>query len=203
MKSQFRNRTTNFASVFAAVLIPSMSLADLATDESRLTSDYNLKDQFEPEELRILAKKPARSHSEQRRLMMLILHAGIARDESFVDLLERPELRDAENVDLALSGYDFMLNRSESALDHILAKLATEQIGDDVDSIVVLSTLDEWDRTIRAYRKHFVRTDGAGGMCKAGFRRVRRYLYPQNYTELREAIEAPMDWHQPLLPRKN
>jgi hypothetical protein len=163
----------------------------------KLTSDYSLKDPFNPKELRKLAEKPS---SNDRRLMLLILRAGIEKDKSFQDLLGKPELRKSKSVDLALSGYDYMLNRSEAALDHILAQLATENIGADVDTIVVLSTLDEWERSIRAFRKHFIHADGAGGSCKTGFETIRAYLFPEKYQRMRKAIEAPIGWPGNLLP---
>ncbi len=165
----------------------------------KLTSDYSLKDPFEPQELRQLAENPS---SDDRRLMLLILRAGIEKDESFQDLLKKPELRKHKNVDLALSAYDYMLNGSGAALDHILAQLATEDIGADVDTIVVMQSLDEWDRTIRAFRKHFVHTDGAGGSCKVGFLTTRAYLFPKKYAEMRDVIEAPIGWTEPLLPQE-
>lgn len=165
----------------------------------KLTGDYSLEEPFDPKELRTLAAEPT---SDGRRLMVLILRAGIEKDESFQDLLEKPELRKAGNVDLALSGYDYMLNGSEAALDHLLARLATEDIGADSDAIVVLQAVDEWDRTIRAFRKHFAHTDGAGGKCMAGFLTTRAYLFPRKYAEMREAIEAPISWAAPLLPRQ-
>lgn len=165
----------------------------------RLTSDYSLKEPFDPEELRRLASDP---DSDDRRLMLLILRAGIEKDNAFEDLLKKPELRKHANVDLALSAYDYMLNRSEAALDHILASLAAEDIGSDSNAIVVLQPLDEWDRSIRAFRKHFIHTDGAGGSCKVGFMTTRAYLYPKEYAEMRDAIEAPIVWSAPLLPGK-
>ena len=163
----------------------------------KLAGDYSLKEPFNPQELRELVGKPSKNG---RRLMMLILRAGIERDQSFQDLLRMPELRKSNNVDLALSGYDYMLNRSEAALDHILAQLATENIGADVDTIVVLSTLDEWDRSIRAFRKHFIHNDGAGGSCMAAFQATRAHLFPKKYEEMRKAIEAPIGWPEDLLP---
>lgn len=66
----------------------------------------------------------------------------------------------------------------------------------------MLQTLDEWDRSIRAFRKHFIHTDGAGGDCKKGFTTTRACLFPQKYAEMREAIEAPIVWPAPLLPKK-
>ena len=165
-----------------------------------LTSDYSLDTPFNPEELRSLAEKPKRTKSDQRRLMLLILHASIEMDNIFQDLLTNKELRKDESVDLALSGYDYALNKSNVALDHILAQLATEDVGADAGAIVVLQILDEWDRSIRAYRKHFVFTDGAGGLCKRNFLVARAYLYPKKYQEMREIIEAPIKWSTPLIP---
>ena len=109
------------------------------------TIDDNLKEPFDPKELRKLATGPTRA---DRRLMLLILRAAVEKDHSFQDLIKKPELREAKNVDLALSAYDYMLNKSESALNRILAQLATEDIGADVDAIVVMQVLDEWNRTI-------------------------------------------------------
>ena len=185
-------------------LVPLNGETTKADDDSwmpgwKLTSDYSLKDSFDPKELRRLAEN---SSDDDRRLMVLILRAGIEKDKSFQDLLKKPRLREAKNVALALSAYDYMLNRSEAALDYILAQLATEKIGSDSDAIVVLQTLDEWDRSIRAFRKHFIHTDGAGGDCKRGFTTTRAYLYPKKYAEMREAIEAPIVWSAPLLPKK-
>ncbi len=185
-------------------LVPLIADNAKADDDSwmpgwRLTSNYSLKDPFDPKELRRLAEHPS---DDDSRLMVLILRAGIEKDKSFQDLLEKPKLREARNVALALSAYDYMLNRSEAALDYILAQLATEEIGADSDVIVVLQTLDEWDRSIRAFRKHFIHTDGTGGDCMQGFKTTRAYLYPKKYAEMREAIEAPISWPAPLLPKK-
>lgn len=203
-----RNRIFWTTLLLLSVSFP-LSADEKATDRGgeerrgfQLTSDYNLKSEFDAKELRSLAKKSSRTSNEDRRVMLLILHAAINKDASFQDLLHKPELREAKNVDLALSGYDYALNESQAALDRILAQLATEDIGADVDTIVVLQVLDEWDRTIRAFRKHFIHTDGAGGWCKQGFMSARSYLYPKKYAEMREAIEAPIKWPSPLLPRK-
>ena len=169
---------------------------------SQLTGYYSLKAPFKPAELRSLAEKARRDHGEQTRLGMLILHAAIKKDESFKDLIQNRELRKEKGADLSLAAYDYTMNRSEAALDKILAHLAAEDIGADSGAIVVLSTLNEWDRSIRAFRKHFVHTDGAGGECKLSFLATRAYLYPKEYAEMRTAIEAPMTWNEPLLSRK-
>lgn len=187
-----------------SALLPVNAEESQLIDESwnpgwKLTSDYSLKQPFDPEELRSLAENPSKN---ARRLMLLILRAGIEKDRSFADLLERPDLRKIPDVDLALSAYDYVLNQSEAALDHILAKLATENIGADVDTIVVMQILDEWDRTIRAFRKHFIHTDGTGSSCKIGFMTTRKYLFPEKYAAMRAAIEAPIGWPGPLLPEE-
>jgi hypothetical protein len=134
--------------------------------------------------------------------MELILFAGVEKDGSFKNLLKRKDLREANNVDLALSAYDYILNQSESALNRILAQLATEDIGADANTTLVLALLDEWDLTIRAVRKHFYRTDGAGAPNKFLFGNTRAYLYPEKYAEMREVIEAPICLAWPTAPRK-
>ena len=178
--------------------VPNQSLAsdDLGV---YLTSDYSLKEAFDPNELRTLANDPS---GDERRLMLLILRATIEKDASFQSLLEMPRLRKSTSVSLALSAYDYTMNQSEPALDRILAQLATEDVGADVDTIVTLQVVNEWDRTIRAFRKHFIHTDGAGGSCKSGFMATRSYLYPKKYLAMRESIEAPIEWSSPLLPEK-
>ena len=183
------------------LLALNVSNRSLASDGSGayLTSEYSLKEAFDPSELRRLANKPS---GNEHRLMMLILRATVEKDASFQNLLKMPKLRKSASVSLALSAYDYTINKSEPALDRILAQLATEDIGADVDTIVVLQVIDEWDRTIRAFRKHFIHTDGAGGSSKSGFMATRAYLYPKKYAEMRHLIEAPIKWPSPLLPKK-
>ncbi|MES2570790.1 MAG: hypothetical protein V4710_12160 [Verrucomicrobiota bacterium] len=199
------NKIMHCALALGIVTLTALAVEKTPTDGNasmpgwKLTSDYSLKEPFAPKELRKLTENPS---PDERRLMLLILRAGIEKDQSFQDLLGKPNLRKAKEVDLALSGYDYMLNRSEAALDHLLAQLATEEIGADVDVMVVLQTLDEWDRTIRAFRKHFIHTDGAGGQSKVSFTNTRAYLYPKQYEKMRAAIETPIKWPQSLLPEK-
>ncbi len=155
-----------------------------------LANDYDLEEIFDPNEIRKLVDIPDRDAEENRRLMMLIVRAAIEKDRSFDPLLSRKDLRRDTFVDLALSAYDFMLNKNDRALDHILAHLAIEPVGDDTLTIVILSAVDEWDRTIKAFRKHFFRTDGAGATCYYSFRETRQYLYPDRYSDYRDVIES-------------
>ena len=190
--------------ILASLSLPADNKSTVLTYEDRLRQIWgqDMKGEFDSEALRALADQPSLSRSEQGKATGLILHAAVKKDASFQDLLKRPELRKSMPLDMALSAYDYAVNNSEAALDHILAQIATEDVGADSTAIVVLSILDEWDRTIRAFRKHFVHTDGAGGTCKDGFKAKRAYLYPKKYAEMREAIEAPIRWALPLLPRK-
>jgi len=156
---------------------------------------------FDPTELRALVDKPT-GERDNRMLMELILQAGVEKDGSFQDLLKRGELREANNVDLALSAYDYMLNKSEIALNRILAQLATEDIARDENATLVLAFVDEWDRSIRAVRKHFYRTDGMVSKNQHFFLTTRAYLYPEKYAEMQKAIEAPVIWGGRLLPEE-
>lgn len=60
----------------------------------KLTSDYSLKEPFDPKELTKLASDP---NSDDRRLMLLILRAGIEKDNGFQALLKMPKLRQHTN----------------------------------------------------------------------------------------------------------
>lgn len=144
----------------------------------------SLPNHYSPEELKNLAGKEVRNARENARLMRLILMAAVKRDNRFASLIENQKLREARNVELALSAYDYALNKSNDALDTVLAQLATDRMGGDVDSIVVLGVVDEWDRTIRAYQKHFYQTDGAGAHCMHYFLKMRATLYPDQYAEM-------------------
>lgn len=139
---------------------------------------------YRADDLRALAEMPTRSKSENTRMMRLILMAAAKRDASFQYLLKDPKLPKSRNVELALAGYDYMLNQSNESLDKILAQLATEGMGADVDTIVVLGVVDEWDRTVRAFKKHFYHTDGAGGSCMRYFLEMRAALYPEEYQKM-------------------
>ena len=173
-----------------------------ASESSRRVGPLWATKPFDPERLRLAAEEYDPNSGENQRLMYWILRAAIEKDEEFRYLLKMKKLKKAKNMELALAAYRYALDRSEGALNTILAQIATEDIGDDLDSILVLSTLDEWDRSIRAFRKHFVHTDGTGGFAKSNFMSTRSYLYPKRYAAMRDAIEAPIKWTMPLLPKK-
>lgn len=168
----------------------------------QLASGYDFKKEFDSERMKGFAAQESWTEGEAFRMADLLLHAGILKDRSFEALIEEKELRKYRCVDLALAAYDFQLNGSKEALNLILAQLATERVGADVDTIIVLSTLNEWDRTVRAFRKHFVFTDGTGGSCKHAFMGTRKLLYPIQYGQYRKVIEAPIKWNIPLVPKK-
>ena len=167
-----------------------------------LTSDLNLKNPFDAAELRKLLEltEAQREEQEDRLIMMLLLHAGIKKDASFTEHIDDEELRKVPNIALALSAYDYMIQGTPAALDFILAQLAIEPVGSDCDAIVVMKPLNEWDRTIRAFRKHFVNfdSDGAAVAAITGFNSTRAYLFPEKYAEVKEVLTAPMAWTDPL-----
>jgi hypothetical protein len=195
------NKLNLFTVIILGVVFACSSPAEEAKQDAETwLTDWN---GYDPKELSALAEKPSRDSGDNRRMMELILQAAAKSDKSFESLLKRKELREANNVDLALLAYEYNLNKSETALNRILAQLATEDIGADVDTTLALAFIDEWDLSIRAFRKHFVRTDGAGGLNHAFFCSTRAFLYPKKYEKMRKAIEAPIEWQAPLLPRKD
>jgi hypothetical protein len=162
-------------------------------------SDYNAAEPFNREELVRLAAHP---QENPRRLMWLINRAGAEKDERFRYLLAQKELRENPALDLSLAGYDYSVNGNKKALDTILGKLAKEEIGSDSQSVLVLSFIDEWDRTISAAQAHFVRADGTGGICHGLFWLSRAYLFPESYKRFQQKSgkDAPVQRTQVNTP---
>ncbi|MFT5906077.1 MAG: hypothetical protein ACI9E1_001682 [Cryomorphaceae bacterium] len=50
-------------------------------------------------------------------------------------------------------------------------------------TIVVMSYMNEWERTIEAIEKHAEFADGAGGVSIAVFWMTRRELFPAEYKQ--------------------
>lgn len=98
----------------------------------------NLPNGYDTAALQQLASKVDRDNDENRDLMDLILMAAFKSDQEFSHLLTNPSLRKSRNVELALAAYDYSLNKSEESLNTILAQIACDPVGGDVDSIVVL-----------------------------------------------------------------
>ncbi|MCB1132870.1 MAG: tetratricopeptide repeat protein, partial [Verrucomicrobiae bacterium] len=142
-------------------------------------TDYQPTEPFNPRELRRLAEKDHLDAGDLRRMMWLINRAGAERDGGFSDLLERKDLREENDVDLALTGYDYSINANPKALDRLLARLASETVGSDSSTVVALSFVDEWDRSVKAVNAHFIATDGAGGLGENAFWCTRFYLFPR------------------------
>jgi len=141
--------------------------------------DYNATEPFQPDELRQLAVNP-KSPNDFRRLMWLIHRAGAEKDSSFRDLLDKPELRRNNQVNLALMGYDYSVNGHQKALDELLDRLTKEKAGSDSSVVVALGFIDEWDRIPKAVNAHFSETDGAGGISQGLLPLRRAYLFPRH-----------------------
>jgi len=185
---------THFVTVIAFVLaltVPT-SAQDPSGNNSKLENKrtpeqlLSLSKPYSSKELRSLAAKPSRTDSENNQLMRLILLAAAKRDASIQYLLKDPELPKDRDIELALAGYDYMLNQSKESLDKVLAQLATEGMGADANAIVILGVVDEWDRTIRAFKKHFFHTDGAGASAMHYFLEMRSLLYPKEYQKMQK-----------------
>lgn len=121
-------------------------------------------------------------------LMWMIGQAGAKKDARLRPLLDRADLRTDETLSIALAGYDWSLNRNPEALDFILAKLAEKPAGTDVDEVIVLSFMDEWDRSIKAVNSHFLVAEGAGVDRQAAFWGRRKLLFPRSYLTYRRTM---------------
>jgi tetratricopeptide (TPR) repeat protein/predicted Ser/Thr protein kinase len=161
--------------------------------------DYNPATAFKPDELRQLAANP-KSHGDFRRLMWLINRSGAEKDAGFRYLLDKPELRKNEEVNLALIGYDYSVNGNPKALDELLAKLAKEKVGSDSSVVVALSFIDEWDRVPKVVKAHFSEADGAGGTSQASYKLRSAYFFPRNSMkhEGKAGEGAPVNLNQKM-----
>jgi len=181
--------------VFLGVIIFTTSVYsqnDFRDPARMLGTDYDLEETFSRSELRRLATEAKGQSEYNRRLWQLILRAGLENDESFMLLLQDQEVRkSSKSVDLAVSAYEYLINGSETSLDHILAALATEPIGADSDTPMILSVLNEWDRTIKAFKKHFHVADGAAAANMDHFHSIRNYLYPDEYSKHKDTFKNP------------
>lgn len=147
--------------------------------DKSIGGSYNASIPFKPEELKQLAAKPL-SEDRNRDLKRLILRAGAEKDASFRYLLDQPELRKDEEVNLALIAYDYSVNGNTKALDDLLARLAKEKVGSDSIVVAALAFVDEWDRVPKAVAAHFVHADGSGGEFKSFSEAWKAYLFPRN-----------------------
>ncbi|SHI52520.1 hypothetical protein SAMN02745181_0315 [Rubritalea squalenifaciens DSM 18772] len=149
----------------------------------------SLPSEYNPADLKTLAAKENRTGRENSTLSRLILMAAVKKDASCADLLKDKELLKNEQIKLALAAYDYNLNQSRAALDTIFARMAIDPMGGDVDSIVALGVVDEWDLSIRAFQKHFYHTDGAGAHCMRYFLKMRATLNPEKYASLKDSFK--------------
>ena len=146
-----------------------------------------LMELLEPEykdELMTLAASPKK---DRFRLKMLICRAAAERDKHFQYLLSQEGLRDDPWIDIALAGYDYAVNENKDALDHILSIHAKESSGSDSDSVLVLSFINEWDRSIPAINEHFESgADGSAATALDSFWVTREYLYPREFKKYKK-----------------
>ena len=135
---------------------------------------------FDPAELATLALTPEK---DSRRLMWLIVYAGIEKDERFRYLLSRGELKKDRSIALALASYEYALDRNPEPLEFI-TEVMKEEGGGDTNSLLVIGYMDEWDRTAEAFR-NFGGSDGAAAESKHLFHEKRKFLYPEKYEKYR------------------
>lgn len=111
--------------------------------------DYmgDLREPLDEMELRELAANPRK---DRYRFNILICRAAAKKDARFRFLLEQERLREDSWIDMALNAYDYAVNGNNGALQTILDQLANEEPGSDVDSVLVLSFLGEWELSIPA-----------------------------------------------------
>lgn len=148
--------------------------------ETRIPDLGNFNLEFDPDRLTELAANPPKRSFELEKLISL---AASQKDSRFRYILDQENLR--PRFDLALDAYDYAVNNNEVALDRILERRELEGQGSDSSAVVVLSYLDEWDRTIPEVIEHFANgADGAAGSCLYSFWKRRKLLFPESFERL-------------------
>ncbi len=164
-------------------------------------SDYNPGKRFDAEELKQLAKEPAKN---VRRLMWLICRAAAEKDPQFRGLLTDERLKQADDrlgsLALALAAYDFQINGNESALKFILDALAEAPAGSDAQAAVPLGFIDEWTLSTAALEKHFAKTDGAGSTAKLLTWLKRECFFPEHFAAYRAQRPLPTPPRELTIP---
>lgn len=167
-----------------------MALQLRALRLDRLDSEHGLEvfgDLRKPLDRERLTHLAAHPREDRFALKILICRAAAEKDNRFLFLLDQEELRNDPWIDIALSAYDYSVNHNDEALESILSAHAKEAPGSDSDTVLVLSAIDEWERSIPAILKHFEKgTDGAGGIAESSFWGTRKQLYPE---ELRQYVK--------------
>lgn len=136
-----------------------------------------LLEPFDQEELVELVNS---TNKDESRLIHLILRAGAERDSRFLYLLNRKDLRENTSINLAISIYDYSLNRNVSSLDDVIYHHIQNKVGWDSDTVMALAYVDEWERTKKIFESHYMSQDGAGALSKDSFWLTRRYLFPHS-----------------------
>ena len=140
---------------------------------------------FDHEELRKMMEEGTKDYW---KMLSLIGRAAIERDERFLDLLERDDLKvlqtpkeemtsDQRGLRIAIQAYRYMMTKDETLLDELISddgKMGEAQI-------MILGYIDEWERTIPAIKK--VKVDGALWYTMSGFWLRREYFQPQKFAE--------------------
>jgi hypothetical protein len=117
----------------------------------------------------------------------LLGRATAEKDARFAELLEWEDLRERTGARLILKAYDYAINGNEEALDEILAEHEAQPKGGDVNTVVVLAYLDEWERTVPAIVDFYSEgADGAAGSCRRHFYSTRETYFPETYWQLIE-----------------
>lgn len=139
-------------------------------------TDCTTDEPFNPSELAALILEPEKS---PRRLMWLIIYAGLEKDERFRYALENERLKEDPSLALALASYEYALDRNDAPLDYIISVMK-EEGGGDTSSLFVISYMDEWDQTLSILKNW--KGDGAVGEAMSMFYVIRKFLYPGQFS---------------------
>ena len=160
--------------------------------EQRRTVDWSkvpamsfFEGKYDPELLTRLVAKPDKNGEEIWELSAQILRAAVEKDPQFRHLLTDEKLK-AQDIDsriltMSLAAYDYSVFANKDAL-----KVIIDRLGDGTSEAYLaafpLGFVDEWEASIPAMQRCFVRADGAKGEESGRFWIHREWLFPDSFA---------------------
>ncbi len=134
---------------------------------------FNTAKKYDTQRFRRLARE---QHEIQLEMFSLINEAAVTRDRDMKYYLDGREKTLGYIPMLAVRHYKYAFG-DKSQLDWLLAEDAKSTPGSDSLILIVFGYIDEWEETIKRFKKHDKVADGAGGEVLSEAMEIRKQLY--------------------------